>query len=233
MSLYLAILLFSAAFPFLLSFDRKVRFYSLWRSLFPSVLIAGAIYIFADIVFVRKGIWGFDPRYHSGIVLNGLPLEEWLFFILIPYSCVFIHYVFIAYFPNVAAGARTTRAFSLLLISLLMLLIVFNIHKAYTVFNFSLMIIVLVLALLFSIDMLRRYMITFLIMLVPFFMTNLVLTGSFIPGEVVWYNNEENLSVRIFTVPVEDIGYAFALVLLNLFFIDRFEYYYRRYITGR
>jgi hypothetical protein len=64
-------------------------------------------------------------------------------------------------------------------------------------------------------------------------MTNLVLTGSFIPGEVVWYNNEENLSVRIFTVPVEDIGYAFALVLLNLFFIDRFEYFYRRYITGR
>ena len=54
-------------------------------------------------------------------------------------------------------------------------------------------------------------------MLIPFFIVNGILTGSFIEQEVVWYNNDENLNFRLMTIPIEDVLYAFTLILSNLF----------------
>jgi lycopene cyclase domain-containing protein len=61
---------------------------------------------------------------------------------------------------------------------------------------------------------------TFLVILIPFVLVNGILTGSFIDGEVVWYNNEENLGIRIFTIPIEDFSYGFSLILFNLLAIS-------------
>ena len=60
-------------------------------------------------------------------------------------------------------------------------------------------------------------------MLIPFFIVNGILTGSFIENEVVWYNNTENLNIRLFTIPIEDTIYAFTLILLNLFVVESLE----------
>lgn len=46
--------------------------------------------------------------------------------------------------------------------------------------------------------------------LIPFFVVNGVLTGTGIQGPVVWYDNTHNLEIRLLTIPVEDIGYAFC-----------------------
>jgi lycopene cyclase domain-containing protein len=54
-------------------------------------------------------------------------------------------------------------------------------------------------------------------MLIPFFIVNGILTGSGIEEQVVWYNDAENLGIRLLTIPVEDTAYAFSLILLNLF----------------
>ena len=62
-------------------------------------------------------------------------------------------------------------------------------------------------------------------MLIPFFIVNGILTGTGIQEEVVWYNDEENLGIRILTIPVEDILYAFSLILLNLILFKKFKQY--------
>ncbi|MBN1415663.1 MAG: lycopene cyclase domain-containing protein, partial [Bacteroidales bacterium] len=71
--------------------------------------------------------------------------------------------------------------------------------------------------------LLNRYAFSFLFILIPFFIVNSILTGTFIPGEVVWYNNQAILGIRILTVPVEDIGYAFSLILMNLLIINKLQ----------
>jgi lycopene cyclase domain-containing protein len=219
----MSLLVFSAIIPFLLSFDNKVRFCRIWKALFPSILIVGSIYIAADIFFVKHGIWGFNESYHSGIIIAGLPLEEWLFFIVIPYSCVFIHYVVVYYFPNLVAGNLFIRIFSIILILLLITVVALNIEKVYSSFNFGLLILVLIFALLDKSGLLNRYVFSFLFMLIPFFIVNGILTGTFIPGEVVWYNTQEILGLRVLTVPIEDIGYAFSLILMNLLIVKKLQ----------
>ncbi len=223
MSLYLTILVCSAFFPFLLSFDKRVQFYKKWKALFPSMIIAGSIYLAADVIFARQGIWGFNPDYHSGILILGLPLEEWLFFIVVPYASVFIHYVVVHYFPKLVTGNRFIRIFSTLLILFLLTVVALNYEKAYTVFNFSLLIVVLLIALFNKSGLLNRYVFSFLFILIPFFIVNGILTGTFIPGEVVWYSDRAILGLRIFTIPVEDVGYAFSLMLMNLLIIDKLQ----------
>lgn len=223
MTLYLSLLLISVIIPIALSFDKKVGFYRYWKTLFPSIIIVGSIYIIADFFFVKAGIWGFNPIYHSKIVLLGLPLEEWLFFVLIPYACVFIHYVFISYFPELILSNNFVRIFSAILIVIILTITIINYNKTYTLFNFSLLIISILIALFDRHRLLNRYYISFLIMLIPFFIVNSILTGTFISGEVVWYKNSEILGIRLLTVPVEDIGYAFSLILLNLQIMNWFQ----------
>jgi len=195
----------------------------MWKSIFPSLIIIGSVYITADILFVKYGIWGFNPAYHLNLLLFGLPLEEWLFFIVIPYASIFIHYVFVSYYPNLMLRNTFVRIFSGILILVLLLVIILNHEKTYTLFNFGLLILALILALFDKTRLLNRFYITFLIILIPFFIVNAILTGTFIPGEVVWYNNSEILGIRLLTVPVEDTGYTFSLILLNLLMINRIQ----------
>lgn len=223
MSLYTALLFFSILVPFIMSFDRKVSFFRMWKSMIPSAIIVGAVYIIVDIFFVKNRVWGFNPVYHSNVVILGLPLEEWLFFIVIPYASLFIHYVFVAYFPGIMISNNLVRILAAVIIIFLLIVILFNLDKAYTFFNFSLLILVLIWALFDKSRILNRYFLSFLIILMPFFIVNSILTGTFIEGEVVWYNNAETLGIRLGTIPVEDVGYLFSLILLNLLMNNWFQ----------
>jgi len=85
------------------------------------------------------------------------------------------------------------------------------------------MIIALIISFLDKSFLINKFYITFLVILVPFLLVNGILTGSFIKQEVVWYNDHENLGIRIFTIPVEDFGYAFSLILFNLLLISKLK----------
>lgn len=227
MPLYTAILFFSILIPFVLSFDRKVSFYKKWKSLIPSTVLIGAVYLFFDVQFAKDGVWGFNPEYHSKVVIFGLPLEEWLFFILIPYASIFIHFVSEAYFPNFKISNGAVKILSWAMILIFATIVILNFDKAYTRFNYTLLVLALVWALFDKSGLLNRYYLSFLIIILPFFLVNSILTGTMIEGEVVWYNNAETLGIRIGTIPIEDLGYAFSLMLLNLLTMSQFQKLYK------
>jgi lycopene cyclase domain-containing protein len=181
------------------------------------------VFIPWDIFFTNAGIWGFNDDYFLGIKLFSLPIEEWLFFICIPYACVFTHYALLYYFPNLKLSTLSVKVISYLILITLIILVIFNYNKWYTLVNFTLAIVLILIVLNKNINLLSHFYLTFLVMLVPFFIVNGVLTGSFIENEVVWYNNLENLNIRLSTIPIEDTIYAFTLILLNLFIMSLFE----------
>ena len=219
-ALYLLLNLGSLSVPFLFTFHPKLKFYLYWKSLAIGILISMIVFIPWDVLFTLHGVWGFNEDYFLGTKLLSLPIEEWLFFICIPYACVFTHYALLYYLPNLKLSLNATKIISYIFISLFSLLSAYNHDKWYTLVNFALATILLIIVVNKNSELLRSYFFTFLIMLVPFFIVNGVLTGSFIENQVVWYNNDENLGVRLFTIPIEDTVYAFTLILLNLYVIN-------------
>lgn len=222
-SLYLLLNLGSLSIPFLYSFHPKLKFYKLWKFLCISIITSMLIFIPWDVIFTVNGIWGFNESYFLGLKVLSLPIEEWLFFICIPYACVFTHYALLYYFPKMQLPKLITKQISYTLIIILLIVGVFNYDKWYTFVNFSLAIVMTCIVLFKNQKLLQSYYLTFLVMLIPFFIVNGVLTGSFIENEVVWYNNNENLGIRLFTIPIEDTVYAFSLILMNLFIVKQLE----------
>ncbi len=226
MYLYLTLLIVSFIVPFIMSFEKNLQFYKQWRYLFPSIFLVASAFISFDIYFTKNGIWGFNSSYHLPLKIFSLPIEEILFFILIPYSSIFIHDTFCYYFPKLKLVEMFRKLISIGLIIFFSALGINFYDRAYTVF-ISIVVILVVLFSMFSKSLVtNRFYITFLIISVPFLVINGILTGSFIKNEVVWYNNQENLGIRIFTVPIEDFAYAFSLILGVLLLREKFKEIY-------
>lgn len=179
-----------------------------------------AVFIPWDVIFTINGIWGFNPDYFLNTKILSLPLEEWLFFICIPFACVFTHYALLLYFPKMKLGENSSKSIAVGLMLTLVFVLIFNYDKWYTLVNFSLAIPLTLIVLKYNPKLLQHFFLTFLVMLIPFFIVNGVLTGSWIENQVVWYNNAENLGIRMGTIPVEDSIYAYSMILMSLFFFE-------------
>jgi len=223
MSTYLLVNLLALSMPFLLSFDKKVHFYTQWKYLFPSMFLTMILFIPWDIIFTLKGVWGFNPLHLEGIDILHLPLEEWLFFIIVPYASIFTYEVLNAYIKRDLL-AKYSKSISIFLISILLLIAFLNLSKAYTSvsFIFAAVFIIIVEFILKS-EFMGRFYLAYLVILIPFLAVNGILTGSFIEEEVVWYNNSENLSIRLFTIPIEDAVFGLLLMLMNTTFYEYFK----------
>ena len=183
-------------------------------------MLTMGVFIPWDVIFTINGVWGFNSDYFLGFEIFSLPLEEWLFFICIPFACVFTHYALLLYFPNLKLNKVATKAISISLVLILFILALANYDKWYTLVNFSLAIPLTWLVYKYNPQLLQHFFLTFLVMLIPFFIVNGVLTGSWIDNQVVWYNDAENLGIRMGTIPVEDSIYAYSMILMNLFFFE-------------
>jgi lycopene cyclase domain-containing protein len=223
MSLYLLINIASFSIPFIYSFEKRMFFIKWWKSVFLSIGIVAIFFLIWDVWFTKIGVWGFNPTYHSNVMLYGLPLEEMLFFICIPYASIFTHYAILYFFPKLKLSDSVTRYFTITLIFIGVIILLFNYNKWYTLINFLVFILLLFYAIVTKNKLLNKFYISFLVILIPFFIVNGLLTGSGIEQEIVWYNNEENLNFRLFTIPIEDVFYAFSMLFSNLILIEKFK----------
>jgi len=210
---YLAILIGCLAVPLILSFEKQVRYYSKFRYLFPGMIFTAAIFIIWDLRFEELGIWSFNKKYITGLYILNLPFEEWLFFLIIPFCCVFIYEVLKVKLPEFEYP-NAFLTLSLFLLTGFVALAYFQRDKLYTFFTFFL------LSIYFGYTIFRnrfkryytKFYLTYFITLLPFIITNMLLTSL----PVVEYDDTYNLGLRLFTIPVEDFGYLFLLLLMNI-----------------
>ena len=223
MSLYISIDLISLSVPLIASFHPKVALYKEWQALGLALLLSAVPFLVWDIYFTENGYWGFSQEYLSGIYYFGLPLGEWLFFLCIPFACIFTHQSVLALNPKLQISYKATRIITFVLLAIFLLLIVVFNQRAYTLVDMIFGIVILAAAYALNIKLLQSFYITFLIMLIPFFLVNGVLTGTGFDNEIVWYNDFQNIGIRLFTIPLEDLVYAFSLILLNLLFFEKLK----------
>lgn len=225
--LYLIIDLAAISLPLAFSFYPKANFSKKWKYLFPAIVIPAIIFLVWDEWFTRMGVWGFNPDYLTGIYLFNLPLEEVLFFICIPYACVFT-YEAVGYFSKRDYFKHVVNKINIFLIVVLTVIALLNYYRWYTFITFvSLSLFLLYLHVRLKPEFLGKFYLSYLFILIPFFLTNGILTGTGIESEVVWYNDAENLGIRMGTIPVEDTFYGMLLILMN---VSIFEWLQAKYI---
>ena len=145
--------------------------------------------------------------------------EEWLFFVTIPYACLFIYECIKNYFPQLHFGYAARLIAIVIAVSLI---VIGGIHyqKWYTSITFvGAGIFTFIHLAVHGNKYYSKFLIMYVIQVIPFTIVNGILTSK----PVVIYNNAENLGLRIGTIPVEDNIYGYLLLLMTITFFELFR----------
>jgi lycopene cyclase domain-containing protein len=210
-------MLFSLAGPLALSFDGRVNFYKKWKFALQAGSIVAIPFVVWDSLFTKHSFWGFNSERILGIKWLDLPIEEISFFIVIPFCCVFIAEL-LSFFNYQFPGKFWDKLSLLIGIGLFCIGIRFF-DQWYTLLSFGLGgLSIIVLFFMKAINW-NRFWLLYLIHLIPF----LVVNGFLTYYPVVWYNNAENLGIRIGTIPIEDTSYSLIALSWNVYLYELFK----------
>jgi len=209
---YLLFNIIVVAGPITLSFDRNTKFIRKWLPALTASIFVGIPFIIWDIA-VTHSHWRFNPDYISGYSLIGLPLEEWLFFITVPFACLFLWEVFLKRSSRVSHRDLFLKRIGVSLIALFVslgaTLLFFGKLYSGVVFLVSGLVLIADMVLQTRVFM-RQTSLRFaglLLLLITLF------NGYLTARPVVIYDPEFITNIRIGSIPVEDYFYGFALVL--------------------
>lgn len=219
MSFYLALNLSIIIIPFLFSFEKKLKFYKKTPAVLFSILTVSPFYILWDISATSSGDWNFNKEYVGHINIFNLPLEEILFFITVPYACIFIYETVNYYFKKRLISFR--KEFYLFVALMFAGNSLFFSDKNYTGIVLLVCAIFFLISSYFYKDILKSnlYWITIIISFIPFLIFNYLLTSL----PVLIYNIEEIWGIRIITIPLEDFLYSFSMISFWLMTYDIYK----------
>jgi lycopene cyclase domain-containing protein len=163
---------------------------------------------------VTGWFWHFNPRYVSGFYILNLPIEEILFFITVPYSCLFL-------WVNVRPKIRyqQLRWIPPILILTFVLLLLNVAPAAYTTSILILLALTILLDLLLKTNLFmdNRFLLFLMIVTMFTFIFNWYLTAR----PVVIYEEMVKTNINILTIPIEDFIYGISLISLVFIIYER------------
>jgi lycopene cyclase domain-containing protein len=208
---YLAINLLVIAGPLVLTLAPTVKYYKKLPSVFCSIIIVSSVFISWDIFATANHHWGFNERFIIGFTIFSLPIEEILFFITTPYSCIFIFECIEYYLKD---KIIITRKVHFLLFLIFTAASFFLRTKPYTcvVLAFCALFFILARFLFKQIIGSRNYWLYIGISFLPFLAINYILTSL----PVVLYNPLAICGLHVFTIPLEDFFYSYSMLSFYL-----------------
>lgn len=214
---YLIINFLTIIICFVYSFDRRIRFDRYFVEFIIASIVVAIPFIIWDALFTAKGVWWFNTDYTIGVTLFNLPLEECLFFICIPFSCVFTYYCLTKFFNlSWVNGFNNIIVFITIIICAVIALIFSD--RTYT-FVTAILTVATMLYMHFidKQEWIGEASLVYTILMAGFLPVNGVLTGTGLESPIVNYNSAEFMNFRIGTIPIEDAVYGYIMILWNLY----------------
>lgn len=220
---YLLINFFTVIICFIFSFHHKIKFNRYFGAFLSASLIIGAVFVIWDAWFTKIGVWWFNDRYLLGIRFAGLPLEELLFFICIPFACLFTYFCLDKFF-KLDWKPLPEKIFVIISIVLALCIAFWFREKIYTFITFlSTACSLFILKFLLKVRWIGKVSFVYLLLMPGFLMVNGILTGTGLESPIVNYNPDEFMGIRMLTIPVEDTVYGYELILWNIFLFQWFK----------
>lgn len=205
------------------SFDQRIQFHKQFPAFLKASLLVAVPFIAWDVYFTHTGVWWFDTAYTIGLPVLGLPLEEWLFFLCIPFSCVFTFFCLDKFLQLDWANAFNNVIVFISIIVCSLAALVFK-DKSYTFLTALATLFALIyLHFIARVAWIGKASVVYLILMLGFLPVNGVLTGTGLESPIVNYNPREFLNFRILTIPAEDAVYGYTQFLLNIYFFKLFQ----------
>ena len=206
-------------FPLILSFERKITYYKKLPALALSLLIVSTVFIIWDAIATARGDWSFNEEHILGFTLLGLPIEEILFFVTVPYSCLFLYETIKLYIPEKAISVRPVWYYTASALLLGVALFFTDQYYTWTVLLFAAGFFLLAPLLHPVLIQSRNFYIFMAFSYLPFLVVNYILTS--VP--VVLYGNQAIWGGRFLTIPYEDFFYSFAMIGFWTLFYEFFR----------
>lgn len=220
---YILVLFFTVIICFIASFDKRLQFNKHFGAFLKASVLVAIPFIAWDVWFTAKGVWWFNIDYTMGLNIAGLPLEEWLFFIFIPFSCIFTYYSIDKFFKmEWLSGFNNLIVFVTVIVCSVTALLYYD--KIYTLItSLSAILTVVYLHFIAKADWISKASLVFTILMLGFLPVNGILTGTGLETPIVNYNPKEFLGIRILTIPIEDSVYGYTQFLWVLYFFKKFQ----------
>lgn len=209
---YLLMLLVLAGVTVFLFLKKTIVFITEIKYMLPAIIFSGAIFILFDNRLLETGIIEFNQNYLFGKSIYNLPIEEWLYLLIMSLFTFSIYLLVSAKFENF----EKTNLF----VPISVLLLVGISYIAWTTRDKLIpFFISFLLAIYFAYTLFRKrfyphlakFYISFLVSVVPFLIIRAFVNS--IP--VIIYSSEYIFGIRLFNMPIEEFGYLFLLMLIN------------------
>jgi lycopene cyclase domain-containing protein len=215
---YLIILIVTGAVSFFLLVKKTNNYIIELKYMLPAIIFSGGIFTILNKRFCEAEIISFNNNYLAGTNILKLPVEEWLFLLVMSILSVTVYILVKIKFADFEKP-KVFTAVNLILLLVFGLTAWFSRQKSFSFFLFFL------LTIYFGYTIFRnrfknhlmKFYLAYLISIFPFFIIKKILNTL----PVIFYNFEQTLGIRIFGVYVEEFGYFFLLTLMN---ITIFEY---------
>jgi len=205
--------------PLSLSFDRKVHYFRYWSKVLISLGIVMIPFLLWDVAV--SGIhWHFNKNFTLPVRFYGLPLGEILFFVSVPFACLFIWQIIVTNKQNILANNKLLLyvivlcgccAFVLFMLWGKMYTSIVCFAIAFTIFFDRLM-------KTHVLSQKRTYLyLAILTVLIAIF------NGYLTARPIVLYNSTYFTNIRIWTIPIEDFGYGYTLILLCTIIFEKLK----------
>jgi lycopene cyclase domain-containing protein len=198
----------------LIALKWKFNYYKFIIPLLISIFVVGTSYIIWDIIVTEIGHWSFNDKYLVGIRILGLPLEEILFFVVVPVACLFI-YENLNYFLKDSRLYFNPFYYASIALLIIGLGIIYS-YQGYTMLALFSVAAFLFIASFVAPEVLRSklFWLYIIVSFIPFIIFNFLLTSIPIvlynPIEIWgghgWWNG------RFLTIPLEDFFYNFSML---------------------
>lgn len=215
LSTYLLINAAIIVLPLCLSFIPPFYFYKKWRQVFLAIFMVATLFIVWDIWATASGHWSFNTEHVSENHFINLPIEEVLFFITVPYSCLFLYSCLEFYWGKQKIKLSRWWWLGISLATMIGSIVFWN--REYTAF-----VMFLTSLSFFALwaqrvkEVAKSQVVYMMIGFDLFLIFNYLLTS--IP--VVEYNPEAITGWRVLTIPMEDFFYNWLLLSSSIFFLS-------------
>ena len=198
--------------PLVLSWVRGPMFFAhRWTRALTALAVGGLPWVVWDILVTERH-WWFAPEHTLGWSVLGLPVEEWGFFLVVPFACLYTWEVLVTGPRRAAHPALTFAGAVLALVGVLVGgALWWGTGLEYTALSVGCMGAAAAVDLALGTHLLRRPATWAYLALVSVF--TLVFNNYLTGRPIVLYDPQFQLDLRLLTMPVEDLGFGLGLML--------------------